>query len=229
MCVVALLLVLVNWESRPKTTSQPSNVPSSSAESENPQSASVVSAPQQATLDDHRLNLIPNFLGRGATSDGRIYSVAAIVPYMMSIPPTTKIFFQGVVTADMGANAVSIADEKDRSKILVCMMTPEGYQDLISQLRSSHSMTVNGFGDFDHAWALGPVFNNCEFSDPTDPDNVVRPLASRSTDSSAGVRSTTNGNSTNLDSTTSNEPSPENDNSTVAPIENKPPDSPPNN
>jgi hypothetical protein len=103
---------------------------------------SVEGSPSPAP--DDQLHLLPNLFGNGAVSDGRTYSIALIADDQKKIPPLTKLFFQGVINGQLGPGAVTITDEQDREKMLICYVSPEENQEAISRFWAGTPVQVYG-------------------------------------------------------------------------------------
>jgi Sel1 repeat len=125
---------------------------------------------QSKNTEDHELHLLPNLFGSGAVSDGRTYSVALVSAYQTRIPPATELFVQGTFTGLAGPNTITITDEEETDKTLVCGMSPEEFQDVTSLYRMGSRVQV--YGTYVHGSGGISVFRNCRVSDPT--ANVVR-------------------------------------------------------
>ena len=123
--------------------------------------------------EDHELHLTPNLFGRGAVSDGRTYSVALISSYERKIPPATTLFAQGIILGRFDTNVIVLADEQERSKKLLCSMSPDESENVRHLYHSGEVVQVTGgFGMVN----LGvPILSDCTVASPT--ERVVRPLS----------------------------------------------------
>lgn len=126
---------------------------------------------QPTKAEDHELHLLPNLFGRGAVSDGRTYSVALVSAYQSKIPPATELFAQGIVVGQSGPYTISIRDEQDAEKTLICGMDPKEFQDAAFLYHTGDRVQV--FGEYVNAFDGVPTFQNCRIAGPT--DKVVRP------------------------------------------------------
>jgi hypothetical protein len=142
----------------------------------NPVSASRAFPPpapadsQSTNAGDHELHLLPNLFGRGAISDGRTYSIALISAYQSKIPPATQLIVQGIIDRRVGPYSLSMTDEQDGQKTLICGMTQEEFQDVTFLYHVGNR--VQAMGEYVNASDGGPVLKNCRVSSPT--DKVVR-------------------------------------------------------
>lgn len=128
------------------------------------------SAPSRRVSEDHEFHLTPNLFGKGAISDGRTYSVAVVSAYQTQVPPATRLFVQGIILSRNEPGIVTLGDEENPGKTLVCVTTPEEFQEL-SHLYQ-FGFPVQAFGTFESAAAGVPTLRDCVFSDPT--NTVVR-------------------------------------------------------
>ena len=175
--VFVLIVVAIMFNANtPFDQRAPSGTINDKPPAQNPVPASAAS-PTTAPLDtgsvsaaDHELHVLPNFFGRGAVSDGRTYSVALISAYQSKIPPATKLVVQGIIGRQVGSHSLSLVDELDGQKTLVCGMTPEEFQDVTFFFHLGNR--AQAMGDYVSASAGVPILENCRFSSPT--DRVVR-------------------------------------------------------
>jgi hypothetical protein len=121
---------------------------------------------QSTNMEDRELRLLPNPFGRGAVSDGRTYSVALISAYQSKIPPATELFVQGIIVGQTGPYAISMRDEQDGQKTLICGMSPEEFQDVSFLYHVGNR--VQAYGEYVNASDGIPILQNCRVSDPTD-------------------------------------------------------------
>lgn len=149
------------------------NSGSASPGNDNPSVPNQAATPTPTVADDHELHLVPNYLGRGAVSDGRTYSVAMIFLNRDKIPPATTLFAQGTILGDFDAGVIVLADEQDREDKLLCSMGPDESEDVSFYYHRGETVQVNGsFG----VSSLGiPILRDCHVADAT--DEVVRPLS----------------------------------------------------
>jgi hypothetical protein len=118
----------------------------------------------QSVSEDHELHLLPNPFGRGAVSDGRTYSVALLSAY--NIPPGTQLFSQGVI-GRIFADSISLRDEHEENKGLVCFASPEEIESAAYSYHSGDRVQV--FGTMTYNGIAGVInFRECKFSSPTD-------------------------------------------------------------
>jgi hypothetical protein len=125
---------------------------------------------QSTNTENHELNLLPNLLDSGAVSDGRTYSIALISAYQNKIPPATELFVQGIIVGQAGPGALTISDEQDQEKTLVCSMSSKEFQDVNFLYHAGGR--VQAYGAYVTASNGVQLLRNCRVSDPT--DNVVR-------------------------------------------------------
>ncbi len=131
----------------------------------------VPAGTRSRTEQDDELHLLPNYFGRGAVSDGRTYSVGVIVAHQHKIPPSTKLFVQGIIGSIAGPYSVSIVDEGDEQQKLICRMSPAEFQDVTYSFHLGDRTQAGG--DYVSASSGVPMLENCRFSSPT--ETVVRP------------------------------------------------------
>jgi TonB family protein len=132
---------------------------------------------KEDTADDRELHLVANLFGGGATSDGRTYSVALIAAYQGKIPPRTALFVQGVIVGKVGPRFISIRDEQDPQKTLLCGMTAEEFDD--SSFLFQAGDRVQAYGIYALTASGIPALQDCRLASPT--DHVVRPEGDHTT------------------------------------------------
>ena len=121
--------------------------------------------------EDQELHLVANLSGRGATSDGRTYSVALITSNQGKIPPETALFVQGVIRGQTGPYFIAISDEQDQHKTLLCSMTTKKFTDPSFPFQTGDR--VQAYGIYAVAPSGIPTLQDCQLASPA--DLVVRP------------------------------------------------------
>jgi hypothetical protein len=167
-----------------------------SSQPENSQAASPAesSTPVQEAQDEHELRLVPNIFSGSAVADGRNYSVSMIYRYLGHIPPrTTGIEVQGIFLQVEAPFTISIADEQERSEVLLCTMSEDEFQDAQYYYHPGEAVTVMGT----YSTATGiPQLRDCTMA--TGRGSVVRPLALKSTGAQSPVPEPEDGKTTGL-------------------------------
>lgn len=125
--------------------------------------------------NDHQLKLVPKLFGDGAGSDGRIYSIGLVAAYKGHIPPRTRLFVQGVISGRAGPTALLLSDEQYPRAGLVCLMSPEEYEDVAYLYHQGKP--VQAYGEYTDASFDTPALRNCKVAGPT--EDVVRPSAAQ--------------------------------------------------
>jgi TPR repeat protein len=175
---LALAFLLLIFEALPDRTPSgvTDNAPrlskTASAANASPAIAAGAAKPTQPNdvSQDRELHLLPNAFGNGAVSDGRTYSIALISAYQGKIPPATELFVQGIILEQAGENAVTLGDEQDQGKTLVCDMSPQEFQEVASLYHVGDRVQAEGlYGNTSN----GMLLRNCRVASPT--DMVVRP------------------------------------------------------
>ncbi len=180
--ILALLLFIVHTHTEPTAQNLISNSPDASngPPTENLSTTTTPDKPQPGHTDhadlppnaeDHELHLLPNLFGSGAVSDGRTYSVALISAYQSKIPPSTDLFVQGIIEGPLPEPyAISLRDEQDEQKTLICGMSEKEFQDVTFLYRLGSR--VQAHGEYVNTSNGVPTLRNCQIADAT--DNVVR-------------------------------------------------------
>jgi hypothetical protein len=171
--LLVVLLLTAIWGHNSGDNKTTSNQP------ENSQAASQAakSTPVQEDQDEHELRLIPNIFSGSAVADGRNYSVSMIYRYLGHIPPrTTGIGVQGIFLEVEGPGTISIADEQERSEVLLCTMSEEEFQD--AQYYYHPGEPVSVMGTYSTATGI-PQLRDCTMA--TGRGSVVRPPELKST------------------------------------------------
>lgn len=134
--------------------------------------------------DDPELRLLPNLFGRGAISDGRTYSIALISVYQSRIPPATELFVQGVMVGWAGPDTITLSDEKDPEKTLICGMSPDESQDVAALYHAGDR--VQAFGAYGTDSDGAQLLRNCRVSSPTEKVVRLRSLQASNDDPRSG-------------------------------------------
>lgn len=170
---LTLFVFTAIWGHNPGDNKITSNQP------ENPEAASQAAKPTPIQEDqyEHELHLVPNIFSGSAVADGRNYSVSMIYRYLGHIPPrTTGVGVQGVFGEVEGPGTILIADEQQRSEVLLCTMSAEEFED--AQYYYHPGEVVSVMGTYSTAAGI-PQLRDCTIA--TGRGSVVRPPESNST------------------------------------------------